>query len=150
MVSAGKARIHEGRCVPQICKLNAATMVECELLPSLHVERREGLEGSLTCEKLEAALCVLDPSHTKEPHQEVEAIHEDCAKHRSLWQTHHSCFVIGTRTWSLQLSGLQAEKYYLSYRFFFQVSSGTTGNCHIVLIVQTDITGTGLTLRAFH
>lgn len=68
--------------------------VECELLPSLYMKRREGLECSLTSEKLEATLCVLDPSHAKEPHQEVKAIHEECTKHRSLWQRHHSGYLM--------------------------------------------------------
>lgn len=73
-------------------------MVKCEFLPSLYVERREGLERSLTCEELEAALCVLDPSHTKEPHQEVKAIHEECTKHRSLWQRHDSGYSMVKQT----------------------------------------------------
>lgn len=46
------------------------------LLPALHMERRKGLECSLTGEKFEATLCVLDPSHTKEPHKEVKPIHQ--------------------------------------------------------------------------
>lgn len=65
------------------------SVVECEPLPSLHVERGEGLERSLAREELEAALRVFDPSHTEEPHQEVEAIHEERTEHRSLWQRHN-------------------------------------------------------------
>lgn len=56
------------------------------LLPALHMERRKGLERSLAGEKLEATLCVLDPSHTKEPHKEVKPIHQKRAEHRSLWK----------------------------------------------------------------
>lgn len=52
-------------------------VVVCELLPSLYMKRREGLEGSLTCEELEATLCILDPLHTEEPDQEVEAVHKE-------------------------------------------------------------------------
>lgn len=52
------------------------------------MERRECLYCSLTCEKLEATLCVLDSSHTKEPHQEVKAVHKECTKHGSLWHKH--------------------------------------------------------------
>lgn len=59
-------------------------------LPSLHVERGEGLECSLPGEELEAALRVLDPSHAEEPHQEVEAVHEEGAEHRSLWWRNNS------------------------------------------------------------
>lgn len=59
-------------------------VVEYTSLPSLYMKRGEGLERSLTCEKFEAALSVLDPSHTKEPHQEVEAIHKEGTKQRSL------------------------------------------------------------------
>lgn len=44
----------------------------------------EGLECSFTCEELEATLRVPNPLHTEEPHQEVEAIHEEGTKHRSL------------------------------------------------------------------
>jgi len=58
--------------------------VESESSPSLDVERREGLERSLAREELEAALRVLDPPHAERPHQEVEAVHEECAEHRSL------------------------------------------------------------------
>lgn len=58
------------------------------------MERRERPERSLTCEKLEAALCVLDPSHTEEPHQEVEAIHKECTKHGSLWQRHEGSYLM--------------------------------------------------------
>lgn len=59
-------------------------VVVSELLPSLYMKRREGLEGSLTCEKLEATLCVLDPPHTEEPDQEVEAVHKESTYNRSL------------------------------------------------------------------
>lgn len=59
---------------------------ECELLPSLYVERGEGLESGLARKKLKAALRVLDASHTEEPHEEVKAIHEKCTEHRSLWK----------------------------------------------------------------
>lgn len=65
---------------------------EYELLPSLYVERGEGLESGLACKKLEAALRVLDASHTEEPHEEVKAIHEKCTEHRSLWR-HHSGYL---------------------------------------------------------
>lgn len=64
-----------------------------QFLPTLDMERRESLKCSFTCEKLEATLCVLDPSHTKEPHQEVKAIHEKCTKDRSLWQRHNSGYL---------------------------------------------------------
>lgn len=50
-------------------------------LPSLHMERREGLERSLAGEELEATLRVLDPSHAEEPHQEVKAVHEKRTEH---------------------------------------------------------------------
>lgn len=69
----------------------------CDSIPSLYVERGEGLECSLACEKLEATLRVLDPSHTKEPDEEVEAVHEKRAKHRPLWK-HNSGYLITRRT----------------------------------------------------
>lgn len=120
---------------------NKVSVVECEFLPSLYMEGREGLECSLTCEKLEAALSVLDPSHTKEPHQEVKAIHKECTKHRSLWQGHKSGYLKVRRTssttlWSLSRQNRQTD---LSHRVFLQVSSGTAGNRHILLNVQTGV-----------
>lgn len=69
-------------------------MVECESLPSLYVERGEGLERSLACEKLEATLRVLDASHAEEPHQEVKAIHEERTKHGSLRQRYNSGYLL--------------------------------------------------------
>lgn len=63
-------------------------VVVSELLPSLYMKRGEGLEGSLTCEKLEATLCVLNSPHAEEPDQEVEAVHKKCTYNRSLWKTH--------------------------------------------------------------
>lgn len=54
--------------------------------------------------------------------------------------------VAQTQQWlngySLQCSDVQADKKtdnYLSYWFLLQVSSGTTGNCHIVLHIQRGI-----------
>lgn len=88
-------------------------MVQCESLPSLYVERREGLERSLTCEKFEAALCVLDPSHAQEPHQEVKAIHKECTKHRSLWQRHNSGYLLDR--YKLQYYKKRQTDTYLSY-----------------------------------
>lgn len=66
--------------------------MEADSLPSLYMERGEGLECSLTCEKLEATLSVLDPLHAKEPHQEVEAIHKERPKQRPL-QRHQSVVI---------------------------------------------------------
>lgn len=105
---------------------------ECELLPSLYVERGEGLESGLARKQLEAALRVLDASHTEEPHEEVKAIHEECTEHRSLWretpQWLPKCWI------DIFYSALSWKHSYLSYRSFLQVSSGTAGNCHVVLI----------------
>lgn len=46
----------------------------------------ESFQGSLTSEELKATLCVFNPPHTKEPHQEVESIHQKRSEHRPLSQ----------------------------------------------------------------
>jgi len=46
----------------------------------------EGFQGSLTSEELKSTLCVFNPPHAKEPHQEVESIHQKCSEHRPLSQ----------------------------------------------------------------
>lgn len=48
------------------------------------MEGGEGPERGLPGEELEAALGVLDPPHTEEPHQEVEAVHQEGAEHGAL------------------------------------------------------------------
>lgn len=83
-------------------------LMECQPLPLLDVERRESFKRCLTCEKLEAALCVPDPSHTKEPNQEVKAVHKKCTKYRSLWQKQNSgYFMVGQM--QSPSSGLQSD-----------------------------------------
>lgn len=44
----------------------------------------EGFQGSFTGEELKTTLCVFNPSHTEEPHQEVESIHQERSEHRPL------------------------------------------------------------------
>lgn len=110
-------------------------LIDGGLLPALHVKRRKGFECSLTGEELEATLCVLDPSHTKEPHKEVKAIHQKCTEHRSLWK--QISLVIDHITCTFSTMTLSQTDKYLSYRGFLQVSSGATGNRHVALNIQS-------------
>ena len=81
-----------------------SSTVEHDTLPSLYMQGREGLECSLPGEELEAALCVVDASHTEEPHQEVKAVHEECTKRWSLWQTPNSGYFMCLTDNTLQYS----------------------------------------------
>ncbi len=54
--------------------------------PAFHVQAGEGFQGSFTGEELKTTLCVFNPSHTEEPHQEVESIHQERSEQRPLSQ----------------------------------------------------------------
>ncbi len=111
VIKKKKNKFSEKHVYISLSEVSKSSGVSCQCrkksLPSLHVERREGPERGLTCEKLEAALRVLDPSHAEEPHQEVKAVHEERAKHRSLWQRHNSGYLMLRRMQSTWLYSLQ-------------------------------------------
>lgn len=56
------------------------------VLPAFHMQTAECPQCCFTSEELKAALRVLDLFDAEEPHQEVEAIHQESPEHRALMQ----------------------------------------------------------------
>lgn len=98
----------------------------------------ESFQGSLTSEELKSTLCVFNPPHTKEPHQEVESIHQKRSEHWPLSQEeteHWKCKSTGNFLMNISYYApvFLRNTEYLSHWFFFQVSSGSTGDRHVIL-----------------
>lgn len=74
----------------------------------------------------------------------MKSIHEECTKHGSLWQRHSSgYFTLKTHIVFDAAERKHTEKTasYLSDRLLLQMSSGTTGNTHVLLNRQTGVNG---------
>lgn len=68
-------------CMKRIPQNSASVQT---VLPALHMQTAERPQCCFTSKELEAALRVLDPFDAEEPHQEVEAVHQECPEHRAL------------------------------------------------------------------
>lgn len=56
-----------------------------ENLPAFYVESWESPQGSFSGEELKSTLCIPDFFDTQKPYKEVEPVHKESSKVRTLW-----------------------------------------------------------------